>query len=238
MNQEDSSIFIAGLTAAGKTTHARILADRFSMKYVCGSDFLLAAFDLEGDEVSADFWATTEAKSIGTQRAQTRAIDRRIDDELVSYVSSNSMLVVDSWGGAWLSKKSGLRIWLESSLTSRIWKAMISHGLPLGRTYDEYERLLAEKDEFTKVYFQEEYGFDIFQDRSVFDLVIDISKFLTGPTHKASRASISAVDEILVAFVHWQIDPNPHYLEQIATHYGHYGDRVFLKLPSKIQAHL
>lgn len=223
-------VFISGLTAAGKTTHSKHLAEHFSCQYISSSNALLEMLGVRPDVVKSDFWISEQASKLQEMRKDP-SFDRRVDMKMATLVSKNQNIVVDSWAISWVSKESAFKIWLESSLESRIWKSMISHGLPKDRSYNQYQKLLLEKDESTRELFLKEYSFDLFTDHSHFDFVIDITSFITGPTFEASRMSVNLVNEILVSAVGSFIYGEVSYKKDFLRLYNQFASGVFKKSP-------
>ncbi len=134
-------------------------------------------------------------------RKATSALDRTVDMSLTNLLSQGDGIVFDAWALPWLSTSPAVRIWLESSMETRVMKSMVSHRNHEGVTQKKIRTLLRDKDEEARSLFFSLYGFDIFTDRSVFDLVLDVSRFICAPTVVASRESVRQVDSIISAFV-------------------------------------
>lgn len=116
------NIAITGLTAAGKTTHARITQAEFGLEYVSASTVLrrMAGFE---DEPSNDFWISRDGQAL-TQRM----IELGIDEVLQNMEDICDGVIFDCRSLPWLARNAILSIWLESSLDSRVWKGMVSQG--------------------------------------------------------------------------------------------------------------
>lgn len=227
-----AKIFISGLTAAGKTTHSKLLASEYDLHYLSASSFLLKRANIDTNNLPKDFWVSPAAMSVRDQRANSRSIDTWVDQQMVEASSALDTVIFDSWGLPWLSQESGLRIWLESSLNSRCWKAIISHGHESIVDPAEILTEISEKDLFTREYFLSSYGFDLFQDHDIFDYIIDITTFIKAPTEKASYDSVKGSQELLTDIVNYHINPHREKLEQLHCQIKRHGDTVFRKIPS------
>src|SRR6266540_2868453 len=90
--------------------------------------------------------------------------------------------VFDTWSMAWLNTRQCMVIWIESSLGSRIMKAHVSHKGQSRLTNTEVEKNLRTKDSFAREKIMENYSIDLFSDRTPFNLIVDISDFISAPT--------------------------------------------------------
>jgi cytidylate kinase len=231
-------IFIAGLTAAGKTTHSKLLASEFSLRYVSGSSLLFGYANLDSSTLPKDFWVTSASYSLRQQREKDQSMDRLVDQQLILVANSAGRFVFDSWGLPWLSSASGLRIWLASSLESRWWKAIISHEADFDPHARGVLNEIVNKDNFMKEYFFLNYGFDIFHDHQVFDYILDITTFITAPNKKSSELSISNSQEMLSTLVEYEFNSIEYNLEQMLKLIAKYGSSVLLKIPAKLRSYL
>ena len=216
------NIIISGLTAAGKTTHANIFATERNMDYVSASTLLLQRVNIQPE--NADFWVTpTASDDLEAKRQRDLSIDKDVDKKMQKYDEISNNIIFDSWGLAWISSAASLRIWLQSSLESRCWKAFISHGADPHEDMKLLKNKLTKKDDFTRELFRSNYNFDIYTDYEVFDYVIDITSFIKEPTIKASKRSILEVQKILSSIVEYYYHPienNSILLENLIRKFG------------------
>lgn len=251
------NIMIAGLTAAGKTTHAQILAERHGLRYESASARILDLVGKSGP-IRSDFWVSEEG-----QRAQGRHdLIKQVDEELVALAGTASGVVFDSFGLPWTSSAPGFRIRIESILSSRVWKAMVSHryesdvhrrlswafahadeaGVAAiidrvdhtsGNEHTKVETalLLQEKDYESRRYFQAEYGFDLFEHHDVFDLIVDISSFVAAPSLEACVASIRQADDLIGSAAAWALEPGNLWADRFRHIAAAYDPGVVLKCP-------
>lgn len=165
-------LLIMGLTASGKTSLAKALANVFSLRYLSGSDTLLQVMGAIVDR-SAHFWLGEEGQRLDIVR-DSDDYDVRADTYLMSEIMSTSHVATDSWTLPWLIQdESAIRVYLCPSLEARV--AMAQQSRPSGLISDkDLSTFLVERDEKTRERFLRLYGFDVF-DSSSFDVVFDNS---------------------------------------------------------------
>ncbi len=219
------NVIISGLTATGKTTHCHILAGEFGLRYVSGSQVLL--YMLNRFPIQArDFWVTDEA-----QRLWRTAQADRVDEELLRLEESQTGIVFDSLATPWVHQRPAFTIWLESSLPSRVMKSIISHGGVGHLSVNDLESRIKQKDEIQRKRFKKLYGFDLFEDRTPFDLVLDISSCIAEPTLKASLKSIGMAHNLIRAAVGWYLIHDPSFRREFQDARRHYSTDMVLRCP-------
>lgn len=196
-------IIISGLTAAGKTTHANILAEKYKINYFSASQILLDLYGI--NKFSGDFWVSDKSAELNKIRNEKDNIDKIVDKRLLECFLAVDSGIFDSWGLSWFvgdNQSDCLRVWLESDIESRHRKAIISNILAgENLSYDVILDRINLKDKQSRDYFMRNYDFDLYFDRLPFDLILDISSFIKSPTLDASRISIEHVDRILSSFI-------------------------------------
>ena len=198
------NIVIAGLTAAGKTTHALLIARSLGYDYVSASALMLARLSIETGE-SNTFWVRRLAEV--EKRRDERPVDRDVNEHLRSELHLRDRTVFDSWSAAWLGGPPCVRIFIESDASSRARKARVSqepHGpyLPVAGCQELIER----KDRSTAARLRPLLGVDIRYDRSPFDLVLDNSMLIDEPTIASSVRGIKIFHESLTNAVRRHLD--------------------------------
>lgn len=166
--RKDIVICLAGLTACGKSTAARRLAQKYNLKYVSGGT-ALKELALEGGIADANkgWWETPAGLHFLKQRQQDSSFDKQVDDRLLCFAKQGNV-VLDSWTMPWLSEK-GFKIWLEVSPKERANRLTQRDGISV----ESAEKIIKEKDGRTKQIYRELYGFELGEDYSPFDVVLD-----------------------------------------------------------------
>lgn len=202
------SVIISGLTAAGKTTHSHILSGEFGLQYVSSSQLLLSLLRMHPFQ-PRDFWITDEANSLWrTAQAHT------VDDELIRLEAASTLVVFDTLVMPWLHRCPAFCIWLESTLESRVMKAVVSYQGRGRYSTKEIKHHIQQKDNQARIHFEERYGFDLFSDRAPFDMILDISSCISEPTLCASLQSISQAHSLLRPAVGWYLTRGPSFKSQ------------------------
>jgi len=166
--QKNIVICIAGLTASGKSTVARRLAQKFGLNYFSGGTALKElAIKLGYKAQDKGWWEATEGMRFLEQRLCDSRFDRQVDEELLKWAEKGNV-VLDSWTMPWLCKK-GFKIWIEVSLQERVRRLVRRDKISI----EEAEKTIGEKDGKTKRVYEKLYGFKLGEDYSPFDLVLD-----------------------------------------------------------------
>ncbi len=188
------NVVVSGLTAAGKTTHCKLLAEFLGYDYFSASTALRDLMDNPGDE---SYW-NTEWDLL----RESGELDRRLDERMLAELESRHDTVFDAWALPWTSKSSALRIWLHSDLASRANKVVVSR-LRSGETLsvDEGLTIAKEKDRTSREMFLEHHAFDLFQDHDLFDLSFDLSTLISEPSVRASDIGIGCASHVIHAIV-------------------------------------
>lgn len=186
------NIAFAGLTAAGKTTHARRLARELDYQYVSATDILLELLGLEesGDQV----WFTKLAE-INRARGDG-AVDAELEQRLLEAHRSRDGTVFDTWALAWIGDDPLVRVWIESDQPARARKCLVSQQ-DQRLDVEECRQLITLKDEFNRRLFARRHGFDLFVDRARYGIVLDNSHLIAHATEAAAEAGIEAFAPIV-----------------------------------------
>jgi cytidylate kinase len=201
----NTNVNICGLTAAGKSTHAHLLAGRFGMQYVSASQVLLNSLGMSPVQ-PRDHWVTDHSRS-----DWSRENYRRVDEELLAIEKRCQLAVFDTLTMPWLHTEAGFSIWLESSLESRVMKAAVSHRAAWPSARKQLAMLVARKDAEQAAMLMSLYGFFPELDPGHFDLVLDVTEAIDAPSWEASLESIRRVDAILSAAVGWGLTQSGAY---------------------------
>ena len=186
-----TSIAFAGLTAAGKTTHAQRLAADLGYDYVSPTDILFEILRVPRD---AHPWFN-QADAISAAR-DDGAVDAELESRLVDLARTSDRVVFDSWALAWICPVPVLRIWIESDLPSRTRKCQVSLG-DEPRPLAECEALLRAKDDHNRAMFLRRHGFDLFTDRERYHAVLCNSHLIPAATGQESRRGIEELAPVV-----------------------------------------
>lgn len=163
-------LLVMGLTASGKTSIAKGLAEYYSLSYLSGSDTLLKNIGASVDR-ETHFWLDKSGRQLDLMR-DLGDYDIRTDKELVDIAIATQRFATDSWALPWLLQDdSAVRIYLSPSIEARVQMARKSRRkTPF--CDDELADYLTERDNATRDRFLRLYRFDVF-DSTSFDIVFD-----------------------------------------------------------------
>ena len=199
------NIAFAGLTAAGKTTHAKILAQELGYQYISATDIILDIINFKGtnsDRAWLDHYDTIEKAREGD------GVDIELEARITAMANEQDGLVLDTWAMAWIysGPTSMVRIWIESDQPSRTRKCYVSQGVYKTLTLDGCRQLIDQKDGDTRTKFQRRLGFDLFSDRHRYDVVLDNGRLIPDATEKSAQKGIATFAPILLATTQHCID--------------------------------
>lgn len=187
-------ILISGFTAAGKTTHAQLLAAHLGWKYL-GASEVRRRLHPSIDSTSRREWNPT----LDIERSKSPELDRMLD-EIISREIKNSRLpvVVDAWLQPWLYQETdALRIWLDSDFGSRVKKATVSY-LRLGISPPtDIAAELKSKDKFSVNMFSKLYDVKFSYSSRLFDIKTDNSQYINEATIAVSDRGITEYETVL-----------------------------------------
>ena len=205
------NVCISGLTAAGKTTHSLLLAGEFGLTFVSGSQvrlFQSGVFPIQ----QKDFWLTAEGKSLWREE-----VFERVEVELLRLELLSTGYVFDTFTMPWLHKAPALCIWLESNIDSRAIKSIVSHRGATNFSVESYAAKIRDKDDTTLGIYKRLYDIDIATDHACFDLVIDISSFITEPSLDASLRSIARAHRLIRAATGYYLTKSDAFHEELRS---------------------
>lgn len=161
---------ISGMAGSGKSTVARRIAKKYNLNYFSGGNALKAsASDLGFNPNSRGWWESPDGLSFLKKRSEDFSFDKKVDEKLQEWALQGNV-VLDSWAQAWLLD-IGFKIWLDASTEERARRIAKRNGI----TYDNALEALKEKDKMTKMIYKKLYGFDLGEDFSPFDVVLDVT---------------------------------------------------------------
>jgi cytidylate kinase len=164
------ALILSGEPAAGKTTVARILADRLSLKTMGGGDILKELAKEHGYSPTGDDWWDTKE---GIEFLKKREIDPEFDikaDKIMKAKVEEGNIVLTSYTAPWISEK-GFKVWLQCSAAKRAERMSKRDNT----THNESENAVHVRDKENYSLYKELYNIEFGKDLSPFHLIIDTS---------------------------------------------------------------
>jgi len=141
------TIIVSGLTAAGKTTHAKALAELLDVPFFSASA-LLRQLAINDPDMVAE-WGDRWNPHVDSVR-NVVDIDTEVDRQMTALVAAAPCGVFDAALLPWLSSDEAIiNLWIESDEPSRIRKCYVSHLDNAGLSLDDARKVVQEKDAFT-----------------------------------------------------------------------------------------
>jgi len=160
-------IAISGLVGSGKDSVAKMVAEKLAIRHL-------------------DFTFKDAARKLGIPLMEYHeyakknvSIDKEFDDMVIAETKKEDC-VTSTWLGPWLVKDADLRIWLDASPDARARRISGRDGMTLAEAMDHVRK----RDAHNRARYKRLYNVDIFEDRSVFDLIINTETFM--PENSAS----------------------------------------------------
>jgi len=166
--KQEIVVCVAGMSGCGKSTVAKKLAEKYGLRYLSGGG-ALKALAIEGGYQPCErgWWETEEGRRFLEQRMGDNQFDRRVDEKLLKEAKQGNV-ILDSWTMPWLLKR-GFKIWLEASPEVRARRIAERDSITLEKALSA----LSEKDEKTRMIYKSLYGFNLGEDFSPFNVILD-----------------------------------------------------------------
>lgn len=203
--QSRPNVAFAGLTAAGKTTHAKLLAEALGYEYISATDVLMDVLGMRRSE-SRTVWFT-HLDAIHSMR-ESDEVDDELERRLIKIAGDNDGLVLDTWALPWICQLPMVRLWMESDELSRTWKCFLSQEKDVNISCDMSTcgRLVHKKDQETRKIFLRRHRFDLFSDRTVFDLILSNTDLIAAPTRQAADRGIAKFAPVVLQVCLYALD--------------------------------
>jgi cytidylate kinase len=200
------NIAFAGLTAAGKTTHARLLAEHLGYRYVSATEIMLDILGLRGYDLKRVWF--NHMDEIEKARSGDQ-VDEELEARLLALAESENGLLLDSWAMAWICPTPVIRIWIDSDRLSRHWKCFVSQGAKSQLSLVECAELIDRKDSTTQQSFLRRHNFDLFSDHGAFDAILTNTWMIDSPTQAAANRGIKMFEPVLQTVVEHLLQEEP-----------------------------
>lgn len=182
-------ICVAGMTGCGKSTLAKRLAKKYGLKYLSGGGMLKTLAKKMGYKPDERGWWESEAgMKFLQQRTKNHEFDKKVDEELMEWAKQGN-IVFDSWTMPWLLKKNAFKVWLEVTPEERARRLARRDRISV----EEALNVLKKKDAKTKSIYKSLYGFNLGEDLSPFDMILDTNELNSDEVFQALCMAINGV---------------------------------------------
>ncbi len=162
------TLMICGLAGSGKSTVAKKLAKYYGLDYYSGGDALKAlAVDQGYAPTEKGWWESPEGMCFLQIRNDDPRFDENVDRKLIELARTGGV-VLDSWTMPWLMK-NGFKIWLEASVEERARRIAKRDGMKVADALEALKR----KEKQTRTIYRRLYRFDLGEDLTPFQLILD-----------------------------------------------------------------
>jgi len=187
------NIAFAGLTAAGKTTHAKVLANQLGYEYVSATNIILDILEIK--QRPDRIWFSQYDKI--EKARECDAVDIELERRLTEIADNRDGLVLDTWAMAYIYQGPLIRIWMESDEDSRTRKCYVSQGDQKNLNIARSGQLVNQKDNDTRDKFKRRLGFDLFTDKSRYDAIICNTDLIPNATDSSARQGITSFSPVV-----------------------------------------
>jgi cytidylate kinase len=193
------NIAFAGLTAAGKTTHAKILAEQLGYEWISATAIIL---DILGSRKNLEKIWFTDYERIQKAR-EDDCLDIELERRVRELTDNRDGLILDTWAMAYIYEGPLIRLWIESDEDSRMHKCYVSQGQKKSFDLRACRQLIHEKDNSARSKFIKRLNFDLFTDMSRYDAILSNTDLIPEPTDRCSKAGIMTFTPAVYDVVHY-----------------------------------
>lgn len=196
------NIAFAGLTAAGKTTHAKILAHELGYQWISATAIIL---DLLGMSENPEMVWFTHFDTLQQAREDDR-IDMELERRVRTLANHRDGLILDTWAMAYIYEGPLIRLWIASDEDARMRKCYVSQGQKKLLDLPACRRLIHEKDHSTRAKFSRRLQFDLFTDMSRYDALLSNTDLIPESTEQCAQSGIRTFAPVVHDVVRYLAD--------------------------------
>ncbi len=161
-------VIVSGLTASGKSSVSKMLAEKFGLKYFSASSKLRDILPKKDFQV----WESKKGIDAVKLRLRNPIYDKKLDSFILSYFKRSNNIIIDSWVAAWKIKdRKTIKIYIKADDKMRAMRVSKRDKIPFKKAFN----FMKEKDMLTARIYKKIYNIDVKNDLAPFDLVIDSS---------------------------------------------------------------
>jgi len=161
-------ICISGMAGTGKSTLSKKIAKRYTLQCYSGGDALKELAKEAGCVITGEgWWESPAGLSFLERRVKDPQFDKEVDSKLLNYAKLGDVLL-DSWTMPWLLT-GGFKIWLMASFDKRAARVAERDKM----TFEQAYAVLSEKENQTKAIYKKLYGFNLGEDFTPFNFILD-----------------------------------------------------------------
>lgn len=174
------------MPAAGKTTLARALAQRFGLPHYGGGDVLREMALEQGYKPTGEgWWDTQEGMQFLRERQREPDFDQKADARLLRLVQKGNVIIT-SYTLPWLAQNT-VKFWLKASVERRA-RRMAQRDAIL---FAQAEKIIEQRDRENRELYAKLYRIRFGEDLSVFDFVLN--------TDHLSEGDVVEVASVIIA---------------------------------------
>jgi CMP/dCMP kinase len=171
------TIIISGMPASGKTTVAKIVAERLRLKALGGGEILRELARERGyhpSEDGDDWWDTQEGLKFLEERAADLNFDKKADKKMTEKVKEGNV-VITSYTAPWIVDDA-FKVWLDANDENRA-ERMAKRS---GATINEMRGVIKIRDKENEELYKRLYGIEFGSDKNPFDIIINTNELTPG----------------------------------------------------------